>query len=840
MLLPFLAGLSCPAAAAAEARVSGTYGKLPLHFEVNRGQTHGDVRFLARGPGYRLFLTPSEAVLTLLNPESPARKPAAHGRSPPRGPATGTVLRMSFADANPDARVAGLEELPGKAHYFIGNDPAKWRINVPTYAKVRYREVYPGIDLVYYGNQRQLEYDFVVRPGADLGAIALRLTGADQVEVDVQGDLVLHTAAGSIRQQKPAIYQELGGVRKEIPGGYVLKGKDQVGFKVGAYDARQALVIDPVLFYSTYLGGSGEDSSPAIAVDALGNAYVTGSTFSPDFPTTAGAFQTSFGEGSFHAFVTKLDPAGSALVYSTYLGGNGADAGYGIAVDTDGNAFVTGNTNSSNFPTTMTAVQSTYGGGGCCDAFVTKLNAAGAALVYSTYLGGSGDDEGNAIAVDAAGNAYVTGLTDSTDLPTTAGAFQTANAGGFDAFVTKLDPAGAALVYSTYLGVGGSSGIAVDASGNAYVTGSTDSTHFPTTMGAFRTTYGGGISDAFVTKLDPAGAALVYSTYLGGSGEDSSSAIAVDADGNAYVSGYTDSTDLPTTAGAFQTIYGGGISDAFVTKLDPAGCALVYSTYLGGSGTDAGHGIAVDTDGNAFVTGNTNSSNFTTTMTAFQTTYGGGGCCDAFVTKLDAAGSALVYSTYLGGSGNDAGSAIAVDAFPNSNAYVTGFTDSGDFPTTAGAFQTSNARTRDAFVAKITDLVPAPPCEEQCPPGSQGDCEQGNGGGEVDEADGDNNNGRFSFIVQRKLATQRICGDLQYVSPGSSTKLQGVDITSLAITGNSATFAGTCTDNGAACFFRVDVTDSGTPGKSDIFSLSISGGAPKGGALRGGKIQIRP
>ena len=251
-------------------------------------------------------------------------------------------------------------------------------------------------------------------------------------------------------------------------------------------------------------------------------------------------------------------------------------------------------------------------------------------------------------------------------------------------------------------------------------------------MTAVQSTYGGGgCCDAFVTKLNAAGAALVYSTYLGGSGDDEGNAIAVDAAGNAYVTGLTDSTDLPTTAGAFQTIYGGGISDAFVTKLDPAGCALVYSTYLGGSGTDAGHGIAVDTDGNAFVTGNTNSSNFTTTMTAFQTTYGGGGCCDAFVTKLDAAGSALVYSTYLGGSGNDAGSAIALDAFPNSNAYVTGFTDSGDFPTTAGAFQTSNARTRDAFVAKITDLVPAPPCEEQCPPGSQGDCEQGSGGGEV-------------------------------------------------------------------------------------------------------------
>jgi beta-propeller repeat-containing protein len=725
MLFPLLAGLACPAAAAAEARLSRAYCKLQLHFEANRGQTHDDVRFLARGPGYSLFLTPTDAVLTLIKPESLARKPA-HGRSAPREQATGTVLHMKFAGANRASRVAGLEELPGKANYFIGSDPAKWRTNVPTYAKVQYRDVYPGIDLVYYGNQRQLEYDFVVRRGADPTRIVLGFQGADKVEVDVQGDLVLHTAAGPIRQQKPVIYQEVGGVRKEIPGGYVLKGKHQVGFKVARYDARQPLVIDPVLFYSTFLGGSGEDSSPAIAVDAAGNAYVTGRTFSPDFPTTAGAFQASFGDGSFHAFVTKLNSSGSALVYSTYLGGSGADAGSGIAVDTSGQAFVTGNTNSSNFPTTTTAFQTTYGGGGCCDAFVTQLNAAGSGLVYSTYLGGSGDDEGNAIAVDPAGNAYVSGLTDSTNLPTTAGAFQTTHAGGFDAFVTKLDPAGASLVYSTYLGGGGSdggssNGIAADASGNAYVTGTTDSTDFPTTMGAFQTTYGGGISDAFVTKLDPAGAALVYSTYLGRSGEDWGSAIAVEAAGNAYLTGGTFSPDFPTTMGAFQTIYGGGISDGFVTKLNSSGSALVYSTYLGGSGGDAGFGIAVDTAGKAFVAGNTNSSNFPTTMTAFQRTYGGGGCCDAFVTQLDAAGSALVYSTYLGGSGNDGGSAIAVDALPGSNAYVTGFTNSADFPTTEGTFQALNARISDAFLAKIADVVQGPHSAEQCPPSIQSD-----------------------------------------------------------------------------------------------------------------------
>src|SRR5438445_679977 len=580
MLFPFLVGFACPATAAREARVSETYGKLPLHFEANRGQTHEDVCFLARGPGYSLFLTPTGTALTLTKQESSAHKPAAHGKPEPRGRATGTVLRMTFAGANPDPRVTGLEELPGKANYFIGNDPANWRTSVPTYAKVRYADLYPRIDLLYYGNQRQLEYDLVVRPGADPTSIVLDIQGADRLQVDAQGDLVLQTTVGPIRQRKPVIYQELDGVRKDIPGGYVLKGEHQVGFKVAAYDASQALVIDPVLSYSTYLGGSGEDRDPAIAVDAAGNAYVTGHTESRNFPTTTGAFQTGFGGGAMSsgqgdAFVTKLNPAGSALVYSTYLGGSGPDDGKGIAVDAAGNAYVTGSTASSNFPTTIGAFQTIKGGSG--NAFVTKLNPTGSALVYSTYLGGSGasGDYGAGIAVDAAGNAYVTGITSSSDFPTTAGAFQTTFGGGlYDIFVTKLEPTGSALVYSTYLG--GSAldkgyGIAVDTSGNAYVTGLTYSTDFPTTPGAIQTTYSeGGLysgGDAFVTKLNAAGSALVYSTYLGGRGTDMGRAIALQYP-NVYVTGHTESYDFPTTTGAFQTMHDAvSGTDVFVAKI---------------------------------------------------------------------------------------------------------------------------------------------------------------------------------------------------------------------------------------------------------------------------------
>src|SRR6266513_368742 len=580
-LLAFVTGFALSFAAAAEARVSQSYGKLPLHFEANQGQTHQDVRFLARGAGYSLYLTPTEAALTLTKQVSPARKPAARGKSEPRGPATGTALRMSFAGANPRPRVTGLEELPGKANYFIGNDPAKWRTNVPTYAKVRYTDLYPRIDLLYYGNQRQLEYDLVVRPGADPTRIVLDIQGADRLQVDAQGDLVLQTTVGPIRQRKPVIYQEIDGVRKDIPGGYVLKGEHQVGYKVAAYDASQPLVIDPVLSYSTYLGSSDEEGETRIAVDAAGNAYVAGETVSSNFPTTAGAFQTTFGGGVFGAgdsFVTKRNPTGSALVYSTYLGGGSSDDyGEGIKLDAAGNAYVTGGTGSTVFPTTAGAFQRTFGAPVCdgctSNAFVTKLDPTGSALVYSTYLGGSGRDGGWGIAVDTLGNAYVTGGTSSTDFPTTAGALKTTSPGG-GAFVTKLNPTGSGLVYSTYLGGSGNDygyGIAVDTLGNAYMTGVTFSTDFPTTPGAIQTTFGGGGGffrggDAFVTKLNPTGSALVYSTYLGVLGSDTGFAIALEYP-NAYVTGHTLSRNFPTTTGAFQTMHGGGFQDAFVTKI---------------------------------------------------------------------------------------------------------------------------------------------------------------------------------------------------------------------------------------------------------------------------------
>ena len=728
-----------------QVRVSETYGRLPLYFEANRGQTDPQVKFISRGDGYVLFLTSREAVLAF---NTPTGRPAEGAQ---------TVVRMRFVGADSEPRVSGEEESPGKANYFIGNDPAKWRPNVPTYAKVRYEGIYPGIDLIYHSTRRQLEYDFVLRPDVNPNTIVLGFEGADRLEVNARGDLVLHTAAGAVGQRKPVIYQEHDGIRKEIPGGFVLTDKQQVSVRVAAYDTSQPLVIDPILFYSTFLGGRGDDTGLRVAVDTAGNAYVTGVTTSIDFPTPPGTLQTTFG-GAAHAFVTKLNPTGSGIVYSAYLGGSAEENGLGIAVDAAGNAYVTGLTGSSNFPTTPGAFQTTFAGGSF-DAFVTKLNPTGSALVYSTFFGGGGFDRGFGIAVDAAGNAYVTGLTDSSNLPTTAEAFQTT--------------------------IGGS-------------------------------------SDAFITKLDPTGSRVVYSTYLGGSGQEEGLGIAVNTAGNAYVTGRTGSTNFPTTSRAFQTTISGS-DDAFVTKIAPTGSALVYSTYLGGSAFDRGFGIAVDAAGNAYVTGETLSSDFPTTPEALQTTFAG--VEDAFVTKLDRTGSRVVYSTYLGGSGYDLGAAVTVDALPNPNAYVTGLTGSADFPTTQGAFQITFGGGVDAFVAKITDIVPPPPPTVG----------KVTGGGAIHVTGGI---GTFHFVVQRQTADGSIHGALHYVNHASGTKVHSVTFDSLVITGDMATFRGTCTNNGVPCIFTANVTDGGGPGTNDSFTISVDADPPEGGTLRSGSIQI--
>jgi uncharacterized repeat protein (TIGR01451 family) len=659
-----------------------SYGRLPLHFEKNEGQTDQQVEYLARGRGYTLFLTPAGSVLVLQKP---------HRAGSGNESTSGRVLRMSLLGANPRAAVEGRDELPGKSHYFIGNDRKSWRTNVSHYARVEYEHVYPGVSLAYYGNEGTLEYDFIVEPHADPRQIRLRIEGADEVRLDTEGNLVLTLPAGQVVERAPVAYQQIDGVRKPIVARFVLTGAREVGFEVGAYEADRPLVLDPALLYSTYLGGSDLDEGFGIAADSSGNAYVTGFTKSANFPT-ANSLQVANGGGQ-DAFVAKFNVAGG-LVYSTYLGGSEYEQGKGIAVDASGNAYVVGWTSSTNFPT-VNPLQASNSGG--TDIFVSKLNASGSALIYSTYLGGSGGDNidyGSGLAVDASGSAYVTGLTGSTDFPTVA-PIQPTNLGIINAFVSKLNAAGSGLVYSTYLG--GSSNdqgasIAVDTLGNAYVTGLAGSTNFPT-VNPIQAANGGSF-DAFVAKLNAAGSALVYSTYLGGNSVDVGDGIAVDASGNAYVTGIEGSTNFPT-ANAFQASNAGG-NDAFVTKINAAGSALVYSTYLGGSGCcDFAYGIAVNGSGQAYVTGYTNSTDFPT-FNAVQGSYGGGNI-DVFLTQFSATGSALVHSTYLGGDGHDEGRAIAVDAV--GNAYLTGRTTT-NFPT-ANPFQPAPGGDDDAFVSLI-------------------------------------------------------------------------------------------------------------------------------------------
>jgi hypothetical protein len=762
----------------AQVRLVRGYGRLPLRFEANQGQTVPQVKFLSRGRGYSLLLTSTEAVLALTSASRESRvesrkfnaeerirqltekienRQLAMGSPAPRPqPLTPAVLHLKLVGANAAAKITGVEELATKSNYFIGSDPKKWRAGVSSYSKVRYQEVYPGVDLVYYGNQGQLEYDFVVAPGADPRAIALAIeTGQSQIQnpkreivIAANGDLVVDTGGGEVRLHKPVVYQVVNrqssiDKRQFLDGRYVLRPAKtekrnskieirraesrsprlEVAFEIASYDPRLPLIIDPALSYSTFLGGSDSDTGYGVAVDADGNLYVTGSTGSIDFPT-ASPYQAADG-GDFDVFVTKLNPAGTALVYSTYLGGSGFDRGTAIAVDAAGNAYLTGMTASNDFPTTSGAFQTTFGDGTCgtafcSDAFVTKLDPTGATLLYSTYLGGGDADFGQGIAIDAAGNAYVTGSTLSANFPTVA-PLQVASAGNPDVFLTKLGPDGKGLVYSTYLG--GANGdfgqaVAVDSAGNAYLTGYTFSSEdFPTHNPLHSTNAGS--AEVFVTEVDSAGAALVYSTYLGGSGLDRAFALAVDGSGNVYLTGDTNSPDFPISGGALQPLMGGGTcgaapcADAFVAKLSSAGSALAYSTYLGGVDLEQGSGIAVDASGNAFVTGFTRSDDFPT-LHPLQTVFGGGtcgpnACPDAFVAELDATGSGLVYSTYLGGDETDFGQAIAVDA--SGNAYVTGSAASHNFPVIAGAIQAARGGgvpAGDAFVAKITpDDVPA-------------------------------------------------------------------------------------------------------------------------------------
>jgi hypothetical protein len=673
--------------------VQSNLSAMPLSFTENRGQFGNKAMFKAEAGGATFYFCRDEvAYLFTRNTDQleesliPGSPGPENKFNHPRYKQEATLIKVRFVGANPDAEIIGEDRQAHNNNYFLGNDPAKWRTDVPNWSSVIYRNIYPGIDLKYHGDSKGMKYDFIVNPGADISQIRVRYDGIKDLAVTANGDLEAQTSFGPIHENIPSAYQETRGGKREVTGRYIILEPGVFGFEVEGYNPSHPLVIDPTLIYSTYLGGSGDEEGYGIAVDGSGNAYITGYTSSTNFPTQ-NPYQTH--QTYTDAFVTKLSLSGNSLIYSTYLGGNDSDFGYAIAVDGSGNAYMTGFTWSTNFPTQNPyQTDQPY-----VDAFVTKLSPSGNSLIYSTYLGGSGQEGGRGIAVDGSRNAYVTGFTGSVDFPTH-NPYQTYQGptSYWDAFVTKLSPSGNSLAYSTYLGGNNDDrgfGIAVDASGNAYITGETQSTNFPT-QNPYQTDQA--TWDAFVTKLSPSGNSLVYSTYLGGNNEDRGRGIAVDGSGNAYLTGFTGSSDFPT-ANPYDATFNGGSNDAFAAKFDSAGNSLIYSTYLGGSGDDECNGIAVDGLGQAYVTGYTNSADFPT-QNPFQTNQD---TTDVFVTQLSPEGNSLVYSTYLGGNYVDEGFGIAVDS--SGNSYVTGYTSSTNFPI-QNPYQTDQPL-EDAFVTKL-------------------------------------------------------------------------------------------------------------------------------------------
>lgn len=711
-----------------------SYITIPLTFIPNKGQVDTKAKFYVNGAGYGFYFTPEEAVLSFKSQNTTESNTTI----------SGIALALRFIDSNPDVKIYGLDKAAGKVNYFKGKNESEWMTNLPTYEKIIYKELWKGIDLVFYGKDHTLKYNFVLHPGAAVEDIKLAYNGSKGISLDDRGNLQVHHDLGVLIDEHPISYQEIHGEIMDIESCFEIIEQENIDdyfrFEVSKYNKDDTLVIDPGLVFSTFLGalvvsaGTNEGNKLGIEVDSKGDVYVTGGTVSPSFPITLGAFEENFfsqDTNSKSAYITKLRSDGSGLIYSTFIGGSNSDEGRSIAIDSMGNAYVTGETSSPDFPTTLGAFQEDFLSVDNSSAFIVKLNPDGSSLVYSTFLGGRDDDEGTDIAVDYHGNAYVTGETTSADFPTTLGSFQENLLSDIQVdnvpeenddlepqqtfndavFVTKLNPDGSNLVYSTFIGGRGSDeghGIAIDHMGNAYVAGETNSPDFPTTLGAFQEDLPGATisNSVFITKLNPDGSRLLYSTFLGGSDSDQGNRIAVDHMGNAYIGGETTSPDFPVTLGAFQTDFRADEDAGFVTKLNADGTALIYSTLLNGNnGDNEVQGIAVDDMGNAYVAGFSDSRDFPVTRGAFQEDYQGAvnsQSNDAFVAKLNPDGSILLYSTFLGGSENDIARDIAIDE--EGNAYVIGYTNSSNFPVTLGAFDLDFRGNTlfDTFVAKIT------------------------------------------------------------------------------------------------------------------------------------------
>jgi len=641
--------------------------QIPLTFEPNRGQAASNARFVARGTGYYVTLDDSGSRVLLR-----------------KGGETANV-HMRILNATQQGQLTGTQILPGHSSYFRGNEPSKWITGLPNYAQVRASGVYPGIDLVYYGNQSKLEYDFVVSPGADPKRIRLHFDGVSGLKLDAGGNLVMKTLSGDLTQHKPVVYQTIAGKRRPVDGSFQIGANHDVSFVVGGYDRSASLTIDPTLVYSTFLGGTDTDEGHAIASDGAANTYMVGVTFSTP-------------QGDADVLMRKISADGMTFLYTADFGGSGNDYGNGVAVDVNGYAYVGGRTESTDFPAVNAFQSKNYG---ASNGYVVRMDPAGTSLTFATYVGGSSDDGGYAIAVDLQGSAYLAGYSSSTDFPTSTGAVQRTNRGGYDAFVFKVASDGTAL-YSTLVGGGSddeANAVAVDLNGNAYIAGDTYSDSFPQADAPFQHSRHGG-REGFVSQISADGSQLNFSTFIGGSGDDIVNGVAVDRTGNTSVVGSTttdNSFNVPNRS--FNTSFNGGVSDIFVAKYFPNGQSLAWTTFLGSHGGDYGNAIAVDANGNVYVTGDTDSSQYPVTRDAIQSSRNGGS--DAVLSVLDTNGLNLLYSTFYGGSGSDSAMGIALDQY--AQVYLTGSTSSADLSITQGAVQGSpGGGDSDAFLAKIS------------------------------------------------------------------------------------------------------------------------------------------
>jgi YHS domain-containing protein len=673
---------------------------MPLAFTENRGQFGEKTMFKANAGGATFYFCKDEVAYLFVRDTDELIRDEIRIRSEfegisdekggPRHQKEAMLIKAQFVGANPNPEVIGINRLSHNCNYFYGNQPSNWRTNMPNYSAIIYKDIYPGIDLKYYGAGNSMKYDFIVQPGGDVLQIRIRYEGVDNLSVTPEGDLQVQTRLGLINEKAPYIYQEIGGARVEVTGRYELVEPEVFGFAIDDnFNPHYPLVIDPTLVYSTFLGGGESEHGNDIVIDGSGSAYLTGSTNSANFPTV-NPYDGSH-NGAWDVFVTKLSAAGDSLVYSTYLGGNNPDIGYGIVIDDSGSAYVTGETSSSDFPTV-----NPYDGShnGANDVFVSRLSAAGDSLVYSTFLGGSDSDGCNSISIDGSGLAHVTGATSSSDFPTV-NPYDGSHNGSVDVFVSRLSAAGDSLVYSTFLGgseLDGGYGILIDGSGNVYVTGYTRSIDFPT-ANPYDSSFNGGDYDAFITKFSTAGDSLIYSTFLGGSVQDGSHGIVIDGSGKVYVTGSTWSIDFPT-ANPYDGSHNGG-ADVFVSRLSAAGDSLVYSSFLGGSEDELGIGIAISGTGSIHVTGGTYSSDFPT-INPYDESHNGG--LDIYISRLSVAGDSLVYSTFLGGIQFEYGMAIAID--DSGCFYVTGLVDSYEFPT-VNSYDSSHNGSTDVFISKF-------------------------------------------------------------------------------------------------------------------------------------------